>query len=520
MVNMKKYLVYVLLVAAIIVTYAWLNASGVNIDRFTQIARLPEIFPAYHNVVIPPNIAPLNFWVKETSPYYLINISINGKNYIRIEGKSNKIKIPPSQWKALLREHKGEELHFELFLREKDQQWLRFKPFTMRIARESIDRYLVYRLLKHQYMALGSMGIYQRDLQSFTETTVIDNSVTKSCVNCHTFHNNSPERFIIQMRYGPGNAMLLYDNGQIVTIDTRTEFNASPAAYTSWYPSRNLLAFSVNKVKQFFHAVGGNRDVLDLSSDLLLYTIDSNRITVSDLIASTRRMETFPAWSADGRYLYFVSAPQVDAMAEVTDYYRNIRYDLMRVSYNSDTNALGPLETVLSANEIDGSITEPNPSPDGNYLLFTRSEYGNFPVFYQSSDLYMFDLKNKTYSQGAINSDQAECCPSWSRNSRWVVFASKRINELYARLYISYVDSAGYMHPPFLLPQEDPAFYDTFLKTYNVPKLITKPVSVSQRQLIAAAFDTSAIKKPHLTDNIGNARNVEVKVPKVVGPTK
>jgi hypothetical protein len=496
--NKKKYLFYILLAAAIILLYTWLTSSGVKINRFTQIDRLPEIFPAYHSVTIPPNIAPLNFLARDTADYYLVNIIVKDKNFIRIEGKSPKIKIPPFQWSKLLKESTGEDLQFELFLRQGDQSWLRYKPVTLHIARESIDRYLVYRLLQQKYMILGSMGIYQRDLQSFTETTIMDNGVTKGCMNCHTFLNKSPEKFILHMRYNPATAMLLNYNDQIAAIDTRTEFNPAPAAYSSWHPDGNILAFSINKVKQFFHAAGGSRDVIDLSSDLVLYMINSNKVIVSDSIASPRRMETFPAWSADGRYLYFASAPQIDPKTAVSNYYRNIRYDLMRVLFNGDTNTFGQVETVISANEIGGSITEPRPSPDGRYVLFTCSEYGNFPVFYQSSDLYLLDLTTKTYSQPAINSDQADCYPTWSSNSRWMVFTSKRINGLFARLYISYVDSTGYMHPPFLLPQEDPAFYDTFLKTYNVPELINAPISVSERKLLAAAFDTSATQKPQL----------------------
>jgi hypothetical protein len=495
---MKKYIYYFLFLAVIIVIYVWFRPSGVKMDQFTQIDRLPDIFPAYHHVTIPPNIAPLNFLINDTAGYYLAKIEVENKEYIRIEGKSHIIKIPPSKWKQLLVEHKGQELRIELFLRQNDKQWLRYKPIAMRIAHEPIDRYLVYRLLKQQYMILGLMGIYQRDLQSFEETTVMDNSVTKSCLNCHTFYENSPDKFILHMRYGPATAMLLYYNDQITAIDTRTAFNSAPAAYPSWHPKGNLLAFSVNKVRQFFHGAGGNRDVIDLSSDLILYTIDSNTITVSDLLASPRRMETYPAWSADGRYLFFTSAPQIDPKSGLSDYYQHIRYDLMRASYNSDTNAFGPVETVLSAHKMDGSITEPRPSPDGNYLLFTLSAYGNFPVFYQSSDLYLFNLNTKTYMHPMINSDEADCYPTWSRNSRWIVFTSKRINGLYARLYISYVDASGFIHTPFLLPQEDPAFYNTFLKTYNVPELINKPVDVSQRQLVAAAFDTTAIKKAQL----------------------
>ncbi len=44
-------------------------------------------------------------------------------------------------------------------------------------------------------------------------------------------------------------------------------------------------------------------------------------------IADPDRRETWPSWSADGRYLYFCSAPQLPR-AQLND----VKYDLMRIS--------------------------------------------------------------------------------------------------------------------------------------------------------------------------------------------
>ena len=70
-----------------------------------------------------------------------------------------------------------------------------------------------------------------------------------------------------------------------------------------------------------------------------------------------------------------------------------------------------------------------------------------------------------------VNSKKSDTYHSWSSNSRWFVFASKRDDGLYGKPYFCYIDKNGKAHKPFCLPQKDPTFYDNFLKSYNVPEL-------------------------------------------------
>jgi hypothetical protein len=121
-------------------------------------------------------------------------------------------------------------------------------------------------------------------------------------------------------------------------------------------------------------------------------------VTTCPDISDPGRMETFPAWSPDGKYLYFCSAPKFESYFAMKDgvedlLYNNIRYDLMRIRYFPENRTWGKLETVLSSAETGLSITEPRVSPNGHYLLFTMSEYGNFPIYLKSSDIYMLILK-------------------------------------------------------------------------------------------------------------------------------
>jgi hypothetical protein len=54
------------------------------------------------------------------------------------------------------------------------------------------------------------------------------------------------------------------------------------------------------------------------------------------------------------------------------------------------------------------------------------------------------------------------------------------------RPYFSYIDDGGKAHKPFVLPQKDPAFYDSFLKLYNLPELVSSPVRVSEQEFVRA----------------------------------
>ena len=50
-------------------------------------------------------------------------------------------------------------------------------------------------------------------------------------------------------------------------------------------------------------------------------------------------------------------------------------------------------------------------------------------------------------------------------------------------MYFSYIDGNGDAHKPFILPQKDPEFYDSFYRIYNVPELITDPIKIDNKTL-------------------------------------
>ncbi|MGE5293322.1 MAG: TolB family protein, partial [Solirubrobacterales bacterium] len=189
--------------------------------------------------------------------------------------------------------------------------------------------------------------------------------------------------------------------------------------------------------------------------------------------------------------------------------YREVKYDLLRISYDLETDTWGTPETVLSAAQTGMSILLPRVSPDGRFLLFCMGEYGCFPIYQPTSDLYLMDLQTGTYQKATINSEYADAWHSWSSNSRWIAFSSKRDGGLYTRTFISHIDADGRMGKPFVLPQKSPSFYDSCYYVCTMPELITGPMPVDTKKLVRAIEETSPMQVNSVTGATAKAKSTE-----------
>jgi dipeptidyl aminopeptidase/acylaminoacyl peptidase len=197
--------------------------------------------------------------------------------------------------------------------------------------------------------------------------------------------------------------------------------------------------------------------------------------------------------------------------------YNRIKYDLIRIAYNPTDHTWGKLETVISSNEMGLSINQPRISPDGHFLVFTASQYSSFPIFHNDADLYLLNLTNGQKKRLELNSTRADGFHSWSSNGRWIVFSSKREDTQFTRLYLSYIDSLGNTSKAFILPQEDPLFYETCLEVYNVPEFVKEPIKISPLVLAKIAFSEplKAILDPNVLLNRNNEKTQSVAKAKV-----
>jgi dipeptidyl aminopeptidase/acylaminoacyl peptidase len=450
------------------------------------VGRAPRIRPDYAGVTIPPNIAPLNFLIKEPGTRYYVTIRSPQGDRIAVSSRSSKIMIPESSWHALLGTNAGKTIHIDVYVKTQDTQWQQFDSLAVHVAAEKIDPYLFYRRIRPIHNRWSDMSIRQRHLRSFEDRMIVDyRSFPSGCVHCHTLLGNDPANMLMHSRTSGGPAMVLIQNGQATSIDSRTPFGSAPMGHSAWHPSGELIAFTVYKVRQFFHSAQMEvREAMDLEAAVGYYVVDSAEIKTAPALSQKNRLETFPTWSPDGRWLYFCSAPVWwTEHNEPPERYDEIRYDLMRVSFDPKTDTWGQAETVLSADQTGLSITQPRFSPDGRFLLFCMCHHGCFPTFQESSDLYLMDIQTGQYRRLACNSDQAESWHCWSSNGRWIAFSSKRRARLFNRVYFSYVDRDGRTSKPFVLPQKDPTFDDSHMRLYQLPELAKGPMPIRGEKL-------------------------------------
>ncbi len=495
--NKKAKFIYALISCALII-FALLyvvRGNKVTITQYSVINRPAGIRPDYSGTVIPPNIAPLNFVIQQDGSRYFVRIYSETGKPIELFSKTPRIVIPKKAWHKLLDLNRGQQLSLDIFVKSQaitsaseaeNKGWSRYKTITNEIANENIDAFLVYRKIRPGHRTWRDIGIYQRNLNSFDEFLILDNGYYKhGCLNCHTFCRNKPDKMLIGIRSAVyGSSTLLIEDGEVKKIGTKF-------GYSAWHPSGRLASFSVNDVRLLLHSAANEvRDVIDFDSLMAYYLTDLQTVKTTSDFTKSDRLETYPTWSPDGRYLYFCSAPITwSDRTVVPEEYDQIKYDLVRADYDIDHDQWGPLETVLSAEDTGLSVMLPRISPDGRWLLFCMCNYGCFPVYQPSSDLYMTDLNaaeqtgQLEYRKLDINSDKSESWHSFSSNSRWIAFSSKRDYGVFTRIYLAYLNENGTVCKPMLLPQKDPTYYDSCLWTYSVPELITEPVRITKEEL-------------------------------------
>jgi hypothetical protein len=440
------------------------------------------IAPDFDGATIPPNIAPLNFTVQKSGICYAVDFRARG-GVVQVASSAPTIRLPMDAWKNLLRKNAGETLTVAVSVKDKKAGWRTFRSRTVSIAREPIDPYLTFRQLKPAYNWWSQMAIYQRDLGTFRQTEIISGREI-GCVNCHNFLNNRPDTFLISARNRPyGNAAILNAGGAVVKID-------ATFGYLAWHPSGCFITYTDMLPRQFFHAARLEvRDVIDVRERLMNYDLKRRVAIPLPSFSGPRTLETYPAWTPDGKTLFFCSCPiPWDSSAEkVPSAFRRVKYSLCKVSYDPAAGTWGSAQTVVSSQKTGRSAAMPRVSPDGRFLLFCQCNYGCFPAFQKSSDLYLLEMSGGACRPLGINSGESESWHCWSSNGRWIAFSSKRHDGVFTRIYFSYIDSCGKARTPFVLPQEDPEWYDSFLETMSVPELTTGPITVYGESLLAAA---------------------------------
>ena len=149
---MKKFSIIISLMLAVLVQATFTSCSSTPSvpASFQEESRQPVIYPDYKDIIIPNNIAPMNFAVNEGAEAVVARFSSAAGEFTY--GEDNKVVIDESEWKKMLESSKGKDICVEVFA-QISGQWKKFKSFNIHVAEEPIDEYVSYRLIQPSYVA-------------------------------------------------------------------------------------------------------------------------------------------------------------------------------------------------------------------------------------------------------------------------------------------------------------------------------------------------------------------------------
>ena len=456
-------------------------------DNPTLVSQLPAIYPDYIGVTIPADIAPLNFNFSDEA-IDRMDVIVKGDKGGELHVNGEWADFDIDEWHALTEQNQGGKLTVTVCT-EKDGQWTQYKDFDIFVSETRLDDWgLTYRRIKPGYEVGGDIGIYQRELGSFDEYAIITETVVPGrCFNCHTANRTNPNRLTMQMR-GEGGGTMIQKDGHQMWVETKTDSTKAAGSYSYWHPQGDYVALAVNSVHQaFFTGTGQRIEVYHTFSNVEVLDTRTNELILSPLL-QTDDLEIFPAFSHDGKWLYYSTSKPCRVPAE----YEKVKCSLCRIAFDAEKGVFGEtVDTLLNGPATDKSYVLARPSYDGRWLMYCASSRGNFPVSQNDADLWLMDLKTgESRELKELNTPQSESYHNWSENSRWFVFSSKREDGMYTKLYLATIDEQGRVSKPFLLPQRHPRlFYREMMDAYNCPDFTKTKVELDAHEAYRQVFD-------------------------------
>ena len=424
------------------------------------------IYPDYKDVTIPANIAPLNFrYAMKDIKGARTTFSLVSKS-VTIKGAEVEWRM--AEWKDFLSGSAGQTVtvsaEADVDGKVVSDQWSIF------VSDDEIDGWLTYRLIEPSYQMFNEISIMERCIENFDETVICDYKHTENaCMNCHVHGQQRGDYSLYYIRGAKGGT-ILNRNGELRKLTLKAGDMLSATVYGELHPSGRFGVFSTNIIIPSFHTMAGERmEVYDTASDLTVADFDRNQMINLPHVARADKFETFPCFSADGESVFWCVADTVSLPQGIMD----VKYDLVRAGFNTANGHISDqVDTIWSGRANNASVCHPKASPDGRWLMFTVANYGTFPLFHSECSLYLMDLESgETRVMDEIKGNKSDSYHSWSSNSRWFVFASKRGDGQYGKPYFCHLDENGHTTKPFVLPQKDSRLYDYTVYSFNVPDL-------------------------------------------------
>ncbi len=348
-----------------------------------------------------------------------------------------------------------------------------------RISPYPTDPIIVYRMVSPLFHGFKTPDIYYREVSNFKKGMFLPGKGIY-CTNCHVFPGN-PDlkkedlKLAVAVREQLDKAgrrrrfLGLYD----FTTKEGNTLNIN-SSFMGWDPDGKKIA--ITHGKHIFSLPGVTLETQEfyvVVADIAI--LDAETLEVESLpgAATPENMETFPAWSPDSKTIIFSRAPELDIKKGVT----RAKFDLYTVPYND--GAGGEAKPVPGAAHNGMSNFQARFSADGKWICFNKAKWAS--LIKPSADLWIVSTE-----EGAMprllecNVDYAmDSYHSWSSNSRWLVFTTKRDDGIFTKIYLTEIDEEGHASPPVELPTLEES-----MLCYNIPEFLKYKVTIDADDIL------------------------------------
>jgi Tol biopolymer transport system component len=449
------------------------------VPRFLTVSYPPE------GAVFPPNLcAPFIDWHDANNDLWQVAVRLDDAFEWKTLVATRRCRIPDDVWRRVVDRGRAQ---IEVRGIRRKGWWGRARDTVhtsgvvhVIVSKDPADNVIVYRLVDPPFVNRKTPNIHARDIRRRTPRLLLD-ARQQYCFNCHAFSSKqgTTGRLSLQVRYvgtrktdhlvylgvydieqGRGNKVILPFADQMTT-------------FMQWSPDGTKLALSANQqISGYYPIVYETQSIGQPTSDIGVYDATADRALLVPGASDGERLEVYPCWTPDGGSIVY-------SVTRKGQHPSQTQFDLMKVPYSDGRG--GTPEPVRGAYRNGKSNFYARFSPDGRWMTFVKADYGS--LIKASSDIWIMpaDAGADPRSLACNAPFAADSWYSWSSNSRWIVFATKREDGLFARLYMTHIDAGGNASPAVRLPMEDPRLRMSF----NIPEFVAEMPPIDDGRLFA-----------------------------------
>jgi Tol biopolymer transport system component len=377
------------------------------------------------------------------------------------------------------------------------------EPVRFRISPDPADNYIVYRLVAPPFSSSKTPDLFVRDIRE-DEPRLFLSARRTYCVNCHTFSSKQGDtgKLSLQVRSLAASGQKLpvylgvYDLDRHSGFRVQLPFEIQMTTFMAWSPDGNKLAFSANQKIVALKPILYETQLAGMAiSDIAIYDLTRNEAYLLPGASDPDMLEVYPCWSLDGSFIVFCQTP-------VGAHPANILFDLVTLPIHESGDAVArPIEGAAANGR---SNYFPHFSPDGKWLSFCQCDGGD--LIRSSSDIYLKhgNLQGPAHRLECNVAYAADSWHSWSSNSRWLVWASKRDGGVYAYLYLTHIDQDGHASPAIRLPMKERPD-----ASFNIPEFVARDPGIREADLfdaIRVEQQPRIVKEKETRESYGNVQ--------------